>query len=69
MIPFQSVNQTWLEAAYAVPTPSLSPWVHRGWIPGCPNALFLFSVFVIPVRRGRSVTPFIVPQLSSVAIL
>jgi hypothetical protein len=25
MMPFQSVNQIWLEAAYAVPTPSLPP--------------------------------------------
>src|ERR1700691_2630639 len=47
MMPFQSVNQIRLEAAYAVPTPSLPPWVHRGRIPGCPNAPFLLSDIVI----------------------
>jgi len=34
----KSVNQIRLEIAYAVPNPSLSGYVHRGSMPGHPNA-------------------------------
>src|SRR5665213_766446 len=47
MTPFHNVNQIRLEAAKAVPTPSLSPWVHRGSMPGCPKALPLLVGFVL----------------------
>jgi hypothetical protein len=51
-----NVNQIRLEAAYAVPTPSFAPWVHRGGIPGCPNAPFVLPDFVIlpPLPRGSA---------------
>ena len=68
-MPFHSVNQRRLEAAYAVPTPSLEPGDHRGAVPGCPNAvrlprtrttewlcigpIWLGSLFKMPPTRVR----------------
>src|ERR1700722_17372324 len=62
MMPFQKVNQIKLEAEYAVPTPSLPPRVHRGSIPGHPNAAETGFVFKLcsrvldqfPICYGRT---------------
>src|SRR5664279_2962273 len=46
MMPFQKVNQTLLEAAYAVPTPSFPPCVHLGSMPGHPKAFIRLCLLV-----------------------
>src|SRR5665213_2012870 len=53
-MPFQIVNQRWLEEEYAVPTPALLLCVQRGSIPGFPNAsLPPTSCIVMPFRTCR----------------
>src|SRR5579862_542340 len=67
-MPFQRVNQSRLEVAYAVPTPALAPWVHRGSMPGLPKAIRFPRNFAMGIlhhsliRRYRCVVSVLEPR-------